>query len=135
MTHTERFKIVMDILCENDLCNNSINHGIFRKLCTDDDLENKTKIAEVINVIKKYEFNRDNNINKYPENIMECLRQRRGLESFDISEDCNLNEYTSNEAFEEVCNWNGLVRWGYIIKGWVKDIYGIDLDEIEKKVE
>jgi hypothetical protein len=71
--------------------------------------------------------------NKYPENIMKYLRLREGLEADDTSLDEDLNILSSKEAFREVCRWNGLLGgWDDTIKGWIKNIYGIDLDRIEK---
>lgn len=69
---------------------------------------------------------------KYPEYIMKYLRQRKGLEEDDTSSDDRLNNMSRNEVFKEVLNWNGLLgNWDIDIKAWIKDIYGIDLDEIE----
>lgn len=69
---------------------------------------------------------------KYPEYIMKDLRQRRGLEEGDASMDDKLNDMSKNRVFKEVLNWNGLLgNWDIDIKAWIKDIYGIDLDEIE----
>lgn len=39
---------------------------------------------------------------------------------------------TKDEAFERVCNWNGLINYHNTIKGWVEDIYNIELDEVNK---
>lgn len=67
-------------------------------------------------------------MNKYPENIMRYLRQRKGLELNDTTCDDEINLMTPNEAFEEVLGWDGLIGYAYIIKRWIEDIYGIDLD-------
>jgi hypothetical protein len=67
---------------------------------------------------------------------MECLRQRLGFDENDTSWYDRLNQYSMNTAFDEVMMWEGLIGYGYIIRRWVKDIYGVDLDEIsysEKK--
>ena len=65
--------------------------------------------------------------NKYPEYIMKNLRQRRGLEEDDVKEDQDINTLSPSEAFDEVCNWEGLINYGGIIKGWVNDIYGVKI--------
>ena len=70
-------------------------------------------------------------MNKYPEHIMEILRQRLGLDEDDTSRDDEINIYTPSEAFEEVCNWEGLLGYADTIKEWIEDIYGIDLDDID----
>lgn len=70
--------------------------------------------------------------NRYPEHIMQTLRKRLGLVSRDdTSRDNEINKYTPNEAFEEMCNWEGILGYANTIKGWIKDIYGIDLDKVE----
>lgn len=68
-------------------------------------------------------------MNKYPEYVMTYLRARRGLEPNDTSEDDAINAMSVSEALSEVMAWNGLLGgWAGQIKGWIKDIYGIDLD-------
>lgn len=69
-------------------------------------------------------------MNKYPENIMRDLRQRKGLEPNDTTCDDEINTLTPNEAFEEVLEWDGLIDYAYTIKQWIKDIYGINLNEV-----
>lgn len=67
--------------------------------------------------------------NRYPEHIMQTLRKRLGLiHRNDTSRDSEINAYSPNEAFEKMCNWVG-AGFADIIKGWIKDIYGIDLNE------
>ena len=41
----------------------------------------------------------ENNSNKYPEEIMECVRQRWGLERFDGSKDEEINQLSPDEVF------------------------------------
>jgi len=65
--------------------------------------------------------------NKYPESIMRRLRERQDLEPNDTSMDEEFNNYSPDTAFEEVCNWEGLINWSSTIKGWIKDIYGVEL--------
>lgn len=69
--------------------------------------------------------------NKYPEYITAALRQRLDLEADDTSRDMEINEYSSNEAFEELLAWEGIIDYAHHIKMWVKDIYGVDLNEAE----
>lgn len=63
----------------------------------------------------------------YPENILEQLRQRDGLEKNDTFNDNSYNELPANTAFDECCTWYGLIGYGPVIRGWIKDIYGIEL--------
>lgn len=60
----------------------------------------------------------------YPEYILKMLRQRRGLDANDKSRDDVLNSMSMDKAFDEVCNWNGLINYGGVIRGWIMDIYG-----------
>lgn len=69
---------------------------------------------------------------KYPEYIMKDLRQREDLDENDISLDSELIKMSKSEVFSEVLKWNGLLgSWDVGIKEWIKDIYGVNLDEIE----
>jgi len=71
-------------------------------------------------------------IETYPEYIMCDLRQRRGLEEDDTSEDQSIMSMNKNRILDEVCNWNGLINYGSSIRGWIREIYGIDLDNISE---
>jgi hypothetical protein len=68
--------------------------------------------------------------NRYPEYIMEKLRKRQGLEAEDTSMDDVINQMMPDKAFDEVCNWEGLLGFGDVIRGWITDVYGIDFDEL-----
>ncbi len=71
---------------------------------------------------------------RYPMEIVEYLRQRAGLEKDDNSMDRKFLHITSSKVFKEVLSWNGLLGgWDYTIKDWIQSIYGIDLDDLEKK--
>lgn len=67
--------------------------------------------------------------NKFPDHIMETLRERRGLHEKDNSEDSAINNYTKDEAFKEVLAWQGFKGWDSQIKDWVKDIYEVILED------
>ena len=72
---------------------------------------------------------------RYPEGIIRYLRQRKGLDADDTSHDEQLQAMSPSLVFAETLEWNGLLGgWDYQIKGWIKDIYGIDLDEIAKSM-
>jgi|LakMenEpi03Aug12_release.lakeMendotaPanAssembly.Ray.scaffolds.fasta_scaffold303541_3 hypothetical protein len=134
MNSTERFKIVMDILDLNDLGNCSRNHSIFEDL-KDEELSNIEKVDKIIEKIKIYESSLENNSNRYSENTMQALRQRNKIDKYDTSKDEKLNKINPKEVFSEVCQWNGLLgNYDETIKGWIKDIYGIDLNDIKNKV-
>lgn len=129
MNSTERFKVVMNILDKADLCNNTVNHVMFEKL-KDDELTDDNKVNTILEQAKAYEDRIENNTNRYPEEIMQALRQRNGLDKYDTHLDSELNKIEPDEAFSEVVNWNGLLGgWDYTIKHWIKSIYGIEIGE------
>jgi hypothetical protein len=130
MNRTDRFKKVMEILEINNLCNNTVNHCMFDKL-EPNELDNSTIVNEIIVKIKAYEDRLENNPNNYPENIMQYLRQRDGLDKYDTSNDQEFNKMSKSQVFKEVLNWNGLLG-GYdtTMKRWIFDIYSVDLDKI-----
>ena len=64
----------------------------------------------------------------YPEYIMEYLRQRRGLDESETSADADIMSMSPDEAFDEVCNWNGLIGYGSSIRDWISDIYGFSFE-------
>lgn len=69
---------------------------------------------------------------KYPEYILQYLRQRWGLKKDDTSKDDIFHDMEPNAVFYEVLQWKGLLGgWDDIIKGWILDIYGVDLDSVE----
>lgn len=72
------------------------------------------------------------NKGKYPECIMKVLRMRRGLDENDTHLDWRLQEMNPSRVFKEVLIWNGLLGgWDSQIKGWIQDIYGVDIDAME----
>lgn len=71
-------------------------------------------------------------MNNYPEYILRRLRLREDLDGNDTSMDEQFNNYLPNKVFKEVCEWEGLFGWYEILKGWIKAIYGIDLDNVTK---
>lgn len=130
MTRQERVSKYMEILNKYDEGNSSWNWGILDEL-TDEELFDENKVTEKINIIQKHQTRLENNPNKYSESIMECVRQRWGLEKYDDSKDDEINQLSPDEVLEHVCNWNGLLGYATIIKSWIGDIYKIDLDNVE----
>ena len=128
MKREERVKRYMEILNKNEKNNCVKNWEIFDEL-SDDELFDDTKIEECIKLITEINKRLENNINKYPDYIMEYVRQNLGLDKYDTSEDKDINEMSKSDIFEKVCNWNNLYWYSEYIKSWVKDIYGIDLDK------
>jgi len=71
---------------------------------------------------------------RYPEGIIRYLRQRKGLNVDDTHLDEHFQSMSPSHVFSEILEWNGLLGgWDFTIKGWIKDIYGIDLDAISEQ--
>ncbi len=64
---------------------------------------------------------------RYPNNIMEIVRQHLGLEDSDTSRDVEINGMSPNSVFAHVLEWEGIIGYQYTIPGWIKDIYGVEL--------
>ena len=129
MNSTERFRIVMNILDKNDLCNNTTNHNRFEKL-KDEDLTDENKIQIIVSEIKTYGNYLENNNNKYSEDVMQALRQRWHLDKYDISRDKEFNEINPHDVFKEVCEWHGLLGgWDWTIKEWIENIFKVKLTD------
>lgn len=126
MERMKRVKRYMEIMDQYDEGNSPYNWSILDTL-SDEDLYNKEKIAEKINIIQKHQERIENNPNKYSEEIMECVRQRWGLERFDDSRDEEINQLSHDEVFGHVCNWNGFLGYSDTIKTWIESIYKVDL--------
>ena len=73
------------------------------------------------------EIDPQDQVKRYPEYIFACLRKRRGLDEKDERIDDLLNKMDPNRVFHEVLIWHGLIGWDSQIKGWIKDIYKIDI--------
>lgn len=66
---------------------------------------------------------------KYSDYVYECLRQNMGLNKDDTSYDDDIDAICRSEVFNRFCNWHGVISWGYDLRKYVKDIFGVDLDE------
>ncbi len=113
------------------LDNNNIGCKSYHfKILEEMDLKDDKTISTFREILDRYE----DSPNEYSEEIMTYLRQRRGLNKYDTSEDEEINKMDRSEVFEDVLSWNNLVGgWGNTIKEWVKEIYKIDLDKIEDR--
>lgn len=67
--------------------------------------------------------------NEYSTYVMRCVRQNLGLEADDESEDNEIYEMSKSEILNSVCTWNNLINYGDTIKSWVRQVYGVKLDE------
>jgi len=66
---------------------------------------------------------------RYPEHILKILRQQMfDLEADDTSKDFLLQQIRPDEVFESCLTWEGIINYDVKLKSWIKDIYGISLD-------
>ncbi|WP_242248330.1 hypothetical protein [Bacillus cereus group sp. BfR-BA-01328] len=70
----------------------------------------------------------------YPLHLIESVRKNLGLNKDDTSMDSTILAMDKSEVFACIVQWNGLLG-GYdvTIKDWIKDIYDVNLDDIDKK--
>jgi len=128
MTSQERFNIVKDILEKNDLSLCTLNLNQFDKIS---DLDLIAGADDVVKKIRRYEAYIDKEKMKYPERIMRDVRRNLGLNEMDTSMDLEIFQMDREDILNSVCNWNNLVGYGGLIRGWIEDIYQIKLkDEI-----
>lgn len=124
------FKVVYDFCMKNRLGYSSLIVGELEKI----DLNNEIEVNKALENIREYEDRIDNNPNRFSESTMMQLRQRRGLDKWDVSEDSEINSMSNSKVFEDLCGWNGLLGgWDDTIKSWIKDIYNIDLNEVNNE--
>lgn len=69
---------------------------------------------------------------KYPENIMCKVRGSLDLEFDDTSRDGEIEVMSKREVLYRVCEWEGLFGYRDTIINWINQIYGIDLNKIDK---
>jgi hypothetical protein len=113
------YKDIFKFLEENDLDATSRNIRVVEEM----DLNDGNTVLKAKEIINRYE----NNPNKYSEDIMTQLRQRRGLDKYDISEDGEINNMSKDDVFYDLFGWNGLRGWDSTIKEWVEQVYGVKL--------
>ena len=63
----------------------------------------------------------------YPNYIMEKVRQHLGLEHWDSSRDSEINNMSHDSILDHCLEWEGIIGYGYQIRDWVEDIYGVTL--------
>lgn len=113
------FKANYEYAAKNKLGSSTRVFNILEKM----DLDDETTLEKVKGILDRYE----SSPNKYSEDIMCQLRQRRGLEEYDTSLDKDINEAESNDIFSDLFGWNGLRGWEHTVFNWVKEVYDIDL--------
>ena len=61
-------------------------------------------------------------MNNIPEYLMIMLRQRKGLDFNDTTNDKEFLTYSPMEIFSEWCEWNGIIGYAYQIVGVLEDL-------------
>jgi len=64
---------------------------------------------------------------KYPDYIMQKVRQRLDLEPWDTSRDGEINNMTHDVVFGHCLVWEGIIGYEYPIMAWVEGIFGVTL--------
>lgn len=64
---------------------------------------------------------------KYPDYIMEKVRQHLGLEPYDTSRDEEINNVSRDLVFQHVLEWEGIIGYDYQIRSWIENIYGVNV--------
>lgn len=121
----ENFKKIQNFLDENGIALT----GYAFQVCRDIGIDTPNSAKMIKEILDRYQ----KTPNKYEEEIMTQLRQRRGLEKYDTSEDDDINAMTPNEVFSNLLNWNGLSGWDNTIHQWIEEIYGVSLSKISNK--
>lgn len=68
---------------------------------------------------------------KYPDYIVEAVRQNLGLDYSDDSKDDEINQMNPDEVLERYWTWNGIIGYADQMKESIADIYGIDFETRE----
>ena len=63
-----------------------------------------------------------------PEHIMEIMRQRRGLDEYDESEDQKILEMDGIDFLDEWLGWQGICGYTYDILEIIEIAFGVDLE-------
>lgn len=71
------------------------------------------------------------NVKKYDEFVMRNLRERRGLEPDDKSEDDEILQMSKRKTVEEYFAWEGIIGWGDAMIRVIKEVYGVNLKDGE----
>lgn len=71
-----------------------------------------------------------NNNDQYSEAVMEAVAEILGEPQHQNKHVLN-KLYAPNEIFEAVLEYEGFIGYGTKIRGWIKEIYGIDLDKVQ----
>ena len=66
-----------------------------------------------------------------PENVMRDMRERRGLDATDTSEDKEILSMSKREFLDEWLDWEGIIGYTTKIMDMVYYAFGIDLESDE----
>lgn len=63
-----------------------------------------------------------------PEDVMEIMRQRRGLDEYDESEDQEILKMDGIDFLDEWLGWEGIYGYTYKILEIIEMAFGVDLE-------
>ena len=66
-----------------------------------------------------------------PENIMRDMRERRGLDATDTSEDQEILSMSKREFLDEWLDWEGIIGYTTQIMDMIYYAFGVDLESDE----
>lgn len=65
--------------------------------------------------------------NAYPDYIVEQAREALGLDKDDESNDYEIDTMSHDEMFELLLEYEGIIGYASMIRGWIEDIYEVTL--------
>ena len=70
-------------------------------------------------------------MSKYSEEVMEKVRQRLGVDENDTTLDLDIAGMHQSTVFAHCLEWEGVIGYDQVIRRWIEDIYGVELNEEE----
>lgn len=114
---------ILRYFMENNLPYTGLTYDFFKNI----NLDNSDEIKNALEKQQDY-INYKTDLSNH---IMESLRERRGYDKYDITHDKDILKCSKESLLYDLFAWNGLVGYDDLVKEWIKEIYKVDLDEIE----
>lgn len=70
-------------------------------------------------------------VRKYSEQIYRIVGYSIGAETLTEEIKDHIDSMSCDIVFHNVCQWEGLINYSEKIKGWVEEIYGVELKDRE----
>ena len=104
----------------NQMIDETSDHGDFTGL-------EYTKLMQILGRTELTQTEAQSVEPRYPDYIIDKVRQHLGLEHNDVSRDAEINGMSHNTVFTHVLEWEGIIGYQYTIPQWITDIYGVEL--------